>query len=490
MVDQDERVVGVHPRVLGRCAEEVVRVRGHELVERGAGGDEDRRRRPTAAACAPRLLPERRDGPRIAREHGHVQVADVHAELEGAGGHDAEHVARPKPLLHRPPPRGQVSAAVPAHDPGIARLVGDGRLDRRQEDFRGQATLGEGDRGNLPPEEARDEPRRLAEIGRPDAELRVDDGRVVAEKDPLAGGRPALRHLLHGFPDQALGQLPRVRDRRGGHDELGGRAVVRADPLQPPHDVGEVAAEDAPVGVKLVDHDVAEVLEEVQPLRVVREDPGVQHVGVGQDQVRPRPHRAPRVRRRVAVVGEHPEFRQAPGEGFQLRELVLGERLGGKEVEHAGVGRSEERLEHREVVAEGLPRGGRGDHDHVLALVDELPAPRLVRVELLDAARPERVGESPIERRGKRRGHGRTGRKAPRGGDARPGSPRGQELIENLAEHPRHSITPGPGDYTVGAGAPGAQPIGGVAEARMRGESAGRPVRVEVIAYVPTLYFH
>ncbi|PYM80536.1 MAG: hypothetical protein DME09_19075, partial [Candidatus Rokuibacteriota bacterium] len=64
------------------------------------------------------------------------------------------------------------------------------------------------------------------------------------------------------------------------------------------------------------------------------------------------------------------------------------------------------------------------------------------------------------------------------------------ELIENLAEHPRHSITPGRGDYTVGAGAPGAPPSEQSREARMSGESPGRPVRVEVIAYVPTLYVH
>jgi len=60
-------------------------------------------------------------------------VADVHAELEGAGRHDAEHVARAKPLLHRSPPRGQVSAAVPAHDPASPVLSATDALivDRR-----------------------------------------------------------------------------------------------------------------------------------------------------------------------------------------------------------------------------------------------------------------------------------------------------------------------------------------------------------------------
>jgi hypothetical protein len=38
-------------------------------------------------------------------------------------------------------------------------------------------------------------------------------------------------------------------------------AVVGADPQQPAQDVGDVPAEHAPVGVQLVDDDVAELLE-------------------------------------------------------------------------------------------------------------------------------------------------------------------------------------------------------------------------------------
>ena len=89
-------------------------------------------------------------------------------------------------------------------------------------------------------------------------------------------------------------------------------------------------AEDAAVRVQLVDHDVAEVLEERRPLRVMRQDPRVQHVGIRQHEIRARPHRAARVLRRVAVVGEHPHLGQLPGELLQLGELVLGQRLRGK----------------------------------------------------------------------------------------------------------------------------------------------------------------
>ena len=52
VVHEDERVVRVDARMLGRRAEQVVGMRDHELVERRAGGHEDRRRGAGAAAGA------------------------------------------------------------------------------------------------------------------------------------------------------------------------------------------------------------------------------------------------------------------------------------------------------------------------------------------------------------------------------------------------------------------------------------------------------
>ncbi len=53
-----------------------------------------------------------------------------------------------------------------------------------------------------------------------------------------------------------------------------------ADPEQPAEDVGDVAAEEAPVSVQLVDDDDPELLEELEPLRVVGQDGRVEHVRV------------------------------------------------------------------------------------------------------------------------------------------------------------------------------------------------------------------
>jgi hypothetical protein len=64
-----------------------------------------------------------------------------------------------------------------------------------------------------------------------------------------------------------------------------------------------VAAEDAPVVVKLVDDDVLEVLEEVDPLGVVGQDSGVEHIRVGEDDLADRPDCLAGVLGRVSVVG-------------------------------------------------------------------------------------------------------------------------------------------------------------------------------------------
>ena len=111
-----------------------------------------------------------------------------------------------------------------------------------------------------------------------------------------------------------------------------------ADPTQPPQHIAEVAPEDAAIGVQLVDDDVAQVLEELRPPRMVRKDPRVHHVGVAEDDMCARANAAPRVLRRIAVVREDADFRgrETCPQGFahrvQLGELILGERLGRKEI--------------------------------------------------------------------------------------------------------------------------------------------------------------
>ena len=86
-----------------------------------------------------------------------------------------------------------------------------------------------------------------------------------------------------------------------------------ADALEPPNDVREMAAEHATIRVQLVDDDEPEILEQLRPARMVREDPRVHHVGVAEHDVRLAANRAPRIRRRVAVVREDANLRVGIG---------------------------------------------------------------------------------------------------------------------------------------------------------------------------------
>ncbi len=113
----------------------------------------------------------------------------------------------------------------------------------------------------------------------------------------------------------------------------GARPVVAADAQEPPEHVRQVAPEHAAVRVELVDDDVAKVLEEPDPLRVVRQDPRVEHVGVRQHHVGAGPDGAPGVLGRVPVVGVDAQLRQGARQLLELRQLVLRERLRGEEVE-------------------------------------------------------------------------------------------------------------------------------------------------------------
>ncbi len=271
----------------------------------------------------------------------------------------------------------------------------------------GEAALAEDDGGHPLLEKADGEPRRLPEIRRANPQLGIDHGRVVAEKELLPRGRSALADLADGLARQALRELARVGDGGRGHDEI---------------------------RVQLVDHDVAEILEEVHPLGVVRQDAGVEHVGIGEHEVGPRAHGAAGVLRSIAVVRVHAHVGQGLRKLRQLGELVLGEGLRGEQIQHTGLRLLDECLEHGQVVAERLAGRRRCHHDHVLALGNGLEGPRLVRVELLDAAAAQGLDEARIERGRKRPVDGGPGLEVPHGGDERAGPGRCQQLVENILE--------------------------------------------------------
>ena len=146
--------------------------------------------------------------------------------------------------------------------------------------------------------------------------------------------------------------------------------------------------------MQLVNNDVAQVLERLGPLGVVRQNAGVQHVGIGKHHVGAFADGAAGVLRRVPVVGEGAEFGTHGVDGaLEFGELVLGQRLGGEQIQRASAGIGNQALEHRQVVAQRLAGGG-GRHYHYVAsgggVFERLG---LVRVQLADAARHQRLPE-------------------------------------------------------------------------------------------------
>ena len=396
--EEDVEVVRVQAGLLGRALQQELGVVDHVLVDRGARRDQHGDARALAPAGAAELLPGRRDRARIARQDRHVQAPDVDAQLEGVGGDDPEDLAVAQPVLDRAALGRQVAAPVAADPAARAVALAQRLAQAGQQDLDRDARAAEDDRLAPGPQE-RQRPALGERRGRAaGAALRVEDRRIDEDHVPLAGRRPGPVDEGRRPAGQHGRQLGRVADgRRAAHDHRPA-AVVRADPQQPAQDVGDVAAEHAPVGVQLVDDDVAQLLEQLEPLGVVRQDRRVEHVRVGHHHLAGRPDGRPDRGRRVAVVRRRRD-RQAGGrrELAELGHLVLSERLGREQEQGPRRRIVGDGLQDRQRVAQGFARRGRGDDDHVLAAMGDLDRRRLVGVRPGDPAPAEAVDDARIQ---------------------------------------------------------------------------------------------
>ena len=214
----------------------------------------------------------------------------------------------------------------------------------------------------------------------------------------LAGRSPVAVDQARRPAGQHRRQLAGVPDRRRAADDDRSRAVVGADPEQPPQDVGNVPAEHASIRVQLVDDDDLELLEELEPLGVVGEDRRVEHVRVGDHHLAGGPNSRPDRGGRVPVVGRGEDGQAGcRRKAAELGHLVLTERLGREQEEGAGRRIVDDRLQDRDRVAQGLARGGRSDDHHVVAGVDRLHRLGLVDVRALDASRGETRDDARVE---------------------------------------------------------------------------------------------
>ena len=119
------------------------------------------------------------------------------------------------------------------------------------------------------------------------------------------------------------------------------------------------------------------------------------HVRVAEDDVRTAADGAPGVLRRIAVVCEDADFEVSPREtvdrtAMQFRELILRERLRRKHIQRTRRWILQDRAQDWRVVTERLAGCGRRRDDDVPAIQGVFNRGGLVRVELLNAAIPER----------------------------------------------------------------------------------------------------
>jgi hypothetical protein len=124
---------------------------------------------------------------------------------------------------------------------------------------------------------------------------------------------------------------------------------------------------------------------------MMRQDAGMDHVGIGEHHVRSPPNRPPRVLRRITVVGEHANIergrlRELVGESVQLHQLILRERLRREEIQGSRGRVRQNGVEHRGVVAERLARRRGRRHDDVAPGERVRDRGRLVRVQTVDPA--------------------------------------------------------------------------------------------------------
>ena len=169
-------------------------------------------------------------------------------------------------LLRQVAARGRRRPGRPARGRPRAssrRAVGDDRLGARRE--RTKATV-------RTPSATRSASRSAASAvavrrtGAPCSPVSSVSGGSHSANSSLAARRGVL-----GRPRTTARPTSRAADTAGSETvaeastKVGSRAVVGADPPQPAQHRGDVRAEDPPVAVALVDHDVAQVAQEARP---------------------------------------------------------------------------------------------------------------------------------------------------------------------------------------------------------------------------------
>lgn len=228
-----------------------------------------------------------------------------------------------------------------------------------------------------------------------------------------------------------------VTNRGRGANEGWASAVKGCDAFETRDDVRHVGAKNAAIGMHFVEHDVAQPLKKSGPLRVVRKNARMHHVGVAENDAPLLAGFLSRVSWRIAVKDDGGHGNAAVFD-HRVQPVLLVPRqcLGRIKEERGGARILGESLEHGQVETEALAACRRRRDDHILATARGSDGLYLMTVELLDAARMQGADESGMEI-----GHaavvGMRWRDQPFGGEARPNTPFGDPLLGHRGDTAR-----------------------------------------------------
>jgi hypothetical protein len=119
-------------------------------------------------------------------------------------------------------------------------------------------------------DEKRSDSPRFIDIRTANTQKLIDHRRIVEDEIFFSAGSTVVVNKGDRLLCHLLCHLQRISDGGCTKNKLGLGAVEFSDSLQSPQNIRQMAAEDAAIIVKLIDHDVFQVFEKFNPLGVVR----------------------------------------------------------------------------------------------------------------------------------------------------------------------------------------------------------------------------
>ena len=203
----------------------------------------------------------------------------------------------------------------------------------------------------------------------PDSLNGINKRRIVQHNRFFTRRSPVPVNQSYRRSDKMFCQLLRIPDccRTQNAHRIG--SVKTGNPQQAAQQIRHVAAEYSAVLMHLVDNNIGKACKKSNPLRMVRQNPCMDHIGIGYNNPPFIPCILPERLRRVPVVYADAERNARTAlthHRVQFALLVLTQCFCRKQVQCPRFRPFKERLHHRQIVAQRLARSGRRNNHCML----------------------------------------------------------------------------------------------------------------------------